>query len=153
MPTLTEDLRDNPTASLITIRCYPWVVNNTLLLGDASHGIVPFFGQGMNAGFEDCRILNELLETHNDNWQTVLPAFQQLRKPDTDAIAKLALDNFVEIREPGRWFFLRRKLKPGFMNFILRNGFRCIRWLRFMIPSVILKHTPRGKNKRRLWMK
>ena len=113
MPTLTEDLRDNPTSSLITIRCYPWVVNNTLLLGDASHGIVPFFGQGMNAGFEDCRILNQLLETHNDNWQTVLPAFQQLRKPDTDAIAKLALDNFVEMRDlvADADFLLRKKIE------------------------------------------
>src|SRR5688572_440063 len=75
MPTLAEDFRDNATSSLVTIQCFPWVRNNTLLMGDASHGIVPFFGQGMNAGFEDCRILNELLATHNDNWQDVLPYF------------------------------------------------------------------------------
>lgn len=99
MPTLQEDFRDNDTASLVTIRCFPWVRNNTLLMGDASHGIVPFFGQGMNAGFEDCRILNELLDTHNDDWEIVLSKFQEQRKPDTDAIAQLALDNFVEMRD------------------------------------------------------
>ncbi len=113
MPTLTEDLRDNPTSSLITIRCYPWTSNQTLVLGDASHAIVPFFGQGMNAGFEDCRILNQLLDEHNDDWQTVLPAFQQLRKPDADAIAQLALDNFVEMRDlvADADFHLRKKIE------------------------------------------
>jgi kynurenine 3-monooxygenase len=113
MPTLIEDLRDNPTSSLITIRCYPWVVHNTLLIGDASHGIVPFFGQGMNAGFEDCRILNQLLNEHNDDWTKVLPTFQKLRKPDTDAIAQLALDNFIEMRDlvADTDFLLRKKIE------------------------------------------
>lgn len=113
MPTLKEDLRDNPTSSLITIRCYPWAVNNTLLIGDASHGIVPFFGQGMNSGFEDCRILNQLLDTHNDDWEIVLPTFQKIRKPDTDAIAQLALDNFVEMRDlvADAEFLLRKKIE------------------------------------------
>lgn len=113
MPTLTEDLRDNPTSSLVTIRCYPWTVHNTLLIGDASHAIVPFFGQGMNAGFEDCRILNQLLDKHGDDWTAVLPAFQLLRKPDTDAIAQLALDNFVEMRDlvADADFLLRKKIE------------------------------------------
>lgn len=113
MPALTEDLRDNPTSSLITIRCYPWAAQKTLLLGDAAHGIVPFYGQGMNAGFEDCRILNQLLDKHNDDWETVLPAFQQIRKPDTDAIAQLALDNFVEMRDlvADADFLLRKKIE------------------------------------------
>ena len=113
MPTLTEDFRDNATSSLVTVRCFPWVRNNTLLLGDASHGIVPFFGQGMNAGFEDCRILNTLLDQHHDNWLSALTAFQQLRKPDTDAIAQLALDNFVEMRDlvADSDFILRKKIE------------------------------------------
>jgi kynurenine 3-monooxygenase len=113
MPTLLEDLRDNPTSSLVTIRCYPWIANKTLLIGDAAHGIVPFFGQGMNSGFEDCRILNEMLDMYKDDWDAVLPVFQKLRKPDTDAIAKLALDNFVEMRDlvADSDFLLRKKIE------------------------------------------
>lgn len=113
MPTVVEDFRDNPTSSLPTIRCYPWVRNKTLLVGDAAHGIVPFFGQGMNAGFEDCRILNQLLDSHQDNWDRVLSEFQEMRKPDADAIAQLALDNFVEMRDlvADADFLLRKKIE------------------------------------------
>lgn len=99
MPTLAEDFRDNPTSSLVTVRCSPWYKNHTLLIGDAAHGIVPFYGQGMNAGFEDCRVLNDLLNNHHDDWEAILPVFQQLRKPNADAIATLALDNFIEMRD------------------------------------------------------
>ena len=113
MPGLLEDLRDNPTSSLITIRCFPWTIHNTLLIGDAAHGIVPFYGQGMNAGFEDCRILNQLLDTHKDDWDIVLPAFQRTRKPDADAIAQLALENFIEMRDlvADADFLLRKKIE------------------------------------------
>ncbi len=113
MPGLLEDLRDNPTGSLVTIRCFPWALQNTLLIGDAAHGIVPFYGQGMNAGFEDCRILNQLLDAHKDDWNTVLPAFQQSRKPDADAIAQLALENFIEMRDlvADADFLLRKKIE------------------------------------------
>jgi len=113
MPGLLEDLRDNPTSSLITIRCFPWTIHNTLLIGDAAHGIVPFYGQGMNAGFEDCRILNQLLDTHKDDWNIVLPAFQRTRKPDADAIAQLALENFIEMRDlvADAEFLLRKKIE------------------------------------------
>lgn len=113
MPSLIEDFRDNATASLVTVRCYPWVRNRTLLIGDASHGIVPFFGQGMNAGFEDCRVLNELLDKHDDHWKATLAEFQALRKPDTDAIAQLALDNFIEMRDlvADADFQLRKKIE------------------------------------------
>lgn len=113
MPTLLEDLRDNPTSSLITIKCYPWAVRNTLLIGDAAHGIVPFFGQGMNAGFEDCRILDQLLDHYEADWNKTLLAFQKVRKPDTDAIAKLALDNFTEMRDlvGDDEFLLRKKIE------------------------------------------
>jgi len=113
MPSLIEDFRDNATASLVTVRCFPWVRNRTLLLGDAAHGIVPFFGQGMNAGFEDCRVLNELLDKHDDHWKATLAEFQALRKPDTDAIAQLALDNFIEMRDlvADADFLLRKKIE------------------------------------------
>jgi kynurenine 3-monooxygenase len=113
MPDLLEDFNHNPTSSLVTMQCYPWVRNNTLLIGDAAHAIVPFYGQGMNAGFEDCRILNQLLDDAKDDWKIALEEFQRQRKPDTDAIAKLALDNFIEMRdlvgEPE--FLLRKKIE------------------------------------------
>jgi kynurenine 3-monooxygenase len=113
MPTLTEDFKRNPTSSLVTMRCYPWVKNKTLLIGDAAHAVVPFYGQGMNAGFEDCRILNLLLDQQQDNWEKVLASFQTQRKPDTDAIAQLALDNFIEMRDlvADADFLLRKKIE------------------------------------------
>ncbi len=113
MPTLVEEFKNNPTSSLVTIRCYPWVRNKTLLIGDAAHGLVPFYGQGMNAGFEDCRVLNDLLNEHEDNWDAVLPAFQKLRKPDTDAISHLAVENFIEMRDlvADDDFLLRKKIE------------------------------------------
>jgi kynurenine 3-monooxygenase len=115
MPSLLHDFKKNPTSSLVTIKCFPWVRNRTLLIGDAAHGIVPFYGQGMNAGFEDCRILNNLLDEHADNWNEVLPLFQELRKPDTDAIAQLALDNFIEMRDlvADAEFLLRKKIEAN----------------------------------------
>jgi len=113
MPTLLEDYNANPTSSLVTMRCFPWAKNNMLLIGDAAHAIVPFFGQGMNAGFEDCRILNDLLNQWDDDWQQVLPAFQDERKKDCDAIARLALDNFIEMRDlvADADFLLRKKIE------------------------------------------
>lgn len=113
MPTLLDDFRKNPVSSLVTVRCWPWVKQNAFLIGDAAHGIVPFFGQGMNAGFEDCRVLNGLLDAHSDNWNSVLPEYQQLRKPDGDAIAQLALDNFIEMRDlvDDPAFILRKKIE------------------------------------------
>ena len=113
MPQLIEDYFKNPTSSLVTIRCFPWVQNNTFLIGDAAHGIVPFYGQGMNAGFEDCRILNELLDLHRDDWRITLSRFQQIRKEDSDAIAQLAFDNFIEMRDlvADPEFLLRKKIE------------------------------------------
>lgn len=113
MPEFLRDYKTNPTSSLVTIQCFPWIRNNTFLIGDAAHGIVPFYGQGMNAGFEDCRILNELLDRHGDQWPGVLKEFQQLRKEDTDSIAQLAFDNFVEMRDlvADPEFLLRKKIE------------------------------------------
>ncbi|MEX2232269.1 MAG: NAD(P)/FAD-dependent oxidoreductase [Cyclobacteriaceae bacterium] len=113
MPHLLDDFRSNPTSSLVTIKCFPWVRNKTFLIGDAAHGIVPFYGQGMNAGFEDCRILNGLLDKHEDQWSTALQAFQEIRKKDCDAIAQLAVDNFIEMRDlvADPEFLLRKKIE------------------------------------------
>lgn len=113
MPTLADDFEKNPTSSLVTIKCYPWVKNKTLLLGDASHAIVPFYGQGMNSGFEDCRILNDMLNQYNDDWSVVLKKFNEIRKADADAISDLALQNFVEMRDlvADKEFLLRKKIE------------------------------------------
>jgi len=100
MPTLQEDFFQNPTSSLAIIRCYPWSYKGkVMLIGDAAHAIVPFYGQGVNAGFEDCRVFAELLEQYQDDWATVLPIYQQMRKPNADAIADLAMRNFLEMRD------------------------------------------------------
>ncbi len=100
MPRLAEEFFTNPTGSLVTVRCYPWHAAGVLLLGDAAHAIVPFYGQGMNVGFEDCTVLDGLLDAHGDaDWPAVMAAFEQQRKPNADAMADLALYNFVEMRD------------------------------------------------------
>ncbi len=100
MPTLVEDFFANPIGNLGTIKCFPWNVGGkSLLIGDAAHAIVPFYGQGMNASFEDCRILNQLIGEHGTNWQKVFDEFCTIRKPNTDAIADMAEENFYEMRD------------------------------------------------------
>jgi kynurenine 3-monooxygenase len=99
MPRYEEEFFENPTSSLVTLRCSPWTKGSALLLGDSAHAIVPFYGQGMNACFEDCRLLNAALAEHEDEWVAAIKAFGSARKPDADAIADLALDNFVEMRD------------------------------------------------------
>jgi kynurenine 3-monooxygenase len=81
------------------MRCFPWVYKNTALIGDAAHALVPFYGQGMNCGFEDVRILDEILDSTNENWEAALDQYQHSRKPNADAIADLALYNYIEMRD------------------------------------------------------
>ena len=117
MPTLISDFKTNSTASLVTVKCFPWVFDNKIgLIGDAAHAIVPFYGQGMNCGFEDCVVLNELIEKHNDDWDIIFPEYEQLRKPDGDAIADLAIANFVEMRDKTAdpKFILQKKIEAKF---------------------------------------
>ncbi|NBX27449.1 MAG: FAD-dependent monooxygenase [Chitinophagia bacterium] len=100
MPTLLEDFTHNPTASLVTTRIFPWVYKNkSALIGDAAHAIVPFYGQGMNAGFEDCSVLMQCMDQCGDDWEAVLAQYQKLRKPNGDAVLQLALYNFIEMRD------------------------------------------------------
>jgi kynurenine 3-monooxygenase len=100
MPDLTESFFANPTGAMVTIKCFPWHVNGKLLLlGDAAHAIVPFFGQGMNCAFEDCTCLLELLDRNGPDWPRVFTEFEESRKANADAIADLALENFVEMRD------------------------------------------------------
>jgi kynurenine 3-monooxygenase len=95
MPNLIEEYTETPTNSLVTIKSSPWVKNNVFVVGDAAHAVVPFYGQGMICGFEDCYVLDNLLNKYADNWQLALEAFNKERKPDADAIAELALENFM----------------------------------------------------------
>ena len=113
MPTLLHDFRENPTSSLITVKCRPWQwQNRILLLGDAAHAIVPFYGQGMNAGFEDCTILDGMYERYDGDWSRIIPEFARTRAADGDAIAELAQRNFIEMRDlvGDPKFLLRKKI-------------------------------------------
>lgn len=111
LPNVLEDYFSNPVGSLVTIKCHPWHVQSKLLLvGDAAHAIVPFFGQGMNCAFEDCSVLNECIGRHEGDWNRVFMEFGELRKANTDAIADLAVENFIEMRDRvSDPKFLRRK--------------------------------------------
>jgi kynurenine 3-monooxygenase len=140
MPTLVEDYFANPASNLPTIRCFPWSYEDKLvLLGDAAHGIVPFYGQGMNCGFEDCVVLDKLIDKYISHpsptlptgergtrespplgggfrWGDVFREFETLRKPDGDAIAELAIENYVEMRDKvaDPKFLLQKKIEARF---------------------------------------
>ena len=116
MPDYVNEFFTNPTSSLVTVKCFPWIrEDHFALIGDAAHAIVPFFGQGMNCGFEDCRILDELIDRYNNDWKTILQEYQFSRKPDTDAIADLAINNFTEMRDKTAdpKFLLQKKIEAG----------------------------------------
>ncbi len=113
MPTLLEDYRRNPVGPLVTIRCQPWHHDGRVaLLGDAAHAVVPFLGQGMNAAFEDCTVLTQCLTRHGPMWAAALDEYERRRKGNTDTLADLAIDNFLEMRDrvSSRLFLWRKKL-------------------------------------------
>lgn len=117
MPTLLDDFMNNPVSSLVTVKCFPWTFDNKIgLIGDAAHAIVPFFGQGMNCGFEDCVVLNELIDKYKEDWSKIFPEYESLRKPDGDAIADLAIANFIEMRDKtaDKKFLLQKKIEARF---------------------------------------
>jgi kynurenine 3-monooxygenase len=112
MPTLLDDFFAHPTGNLLTIKCFPWNIGGkALLLGDASHAMVPFFGQGMNCCFEDCYYFDTLLEKYGADWEKIFTAFSTIRKENADAISDLAVENFVEMRDlvAHKDFILKKK--------------------------------------------
>lgn len=117
MPTLLNDFKENPTSSLGIIRCYPWTVyDKVMLIGDASHATVPFYGQGMNSGFEDCSVFNELMEEHGNNWDACFKAYELARKDNGDAIQDLSIHNFIVMRDKTAdpKFLLQKKIEKHF---------------------------------------
>lgn len=117
IPDLTQQFISNPTSSLVTTKCAPWYKDRTILMGDAAHAIVPFYGQGMNSGFEDVRLFTEMGERLNFDWDKVLTTFSKTRKKDADAISELALQNFTEMRDHvGDDEFLKRKTLEGLIQ-------------------------------------
>lgn len=121
MPTLAQDFRRNPTPSLLTIRCEPYnYQGKAVIIGDAAHAIVPFYGQGCNAAFEDCRLLAETMDRHGwEELQAALSEYSRTRKANADAIADLAIDHYEDMssRSAKSFFVLRRRLE------ILANRF------------------------------
>ena len=100
IPSIKDEFFNNPTGALGTVKCSPWMYQNkTILMGDAAHAIVPFYGQGMNASFEDVTVFDAILNEFEGNWEAVFKAYQTKRKKDTDAIADLAIDNYYEMRD------------------------------------------------------
>jgi kynurenine 3-monooxygenase len=100
MPQVADNYFSNPTGAMVTIKCSPWhSEGKVLMLGDAAHAIVPFFGQGINCGFEDCTCLMKLLGRHGADWSQIFHEFEAARKVNTDAIADMAVENFVEMRD------------------------------------------------------
>src|SRR6184192_995066 len=113
MPALLEDFKNNPTGSLVTIRCAPWSYKDKLaLVGDAAHAVVPFYGQGMNAAFEDCVVLDECLAEFPDNRERAFSKYFARRKENADALAALAIENFIEMRDKtaSKTFRAKKKL-------------------------------------------
>ena len=100
IPNIAQEFANNPTGALGTVKCSPWSYKNkTLIMGDAAHAVVPFYGQGMNASFEDVVVFDEILNQELGDWETVFKTYEKPRKEDTDAIADLAIDNYVEMRD------------------------------------------------------
>lgn len=97
---LEREYFTNPTGDLGTVKCFPWNAGDrALLLGDSAHAVVPFYGQGMNASFEDCRIFNDLIDEFGTDWLRLFERYSELRKVNTDAIADMAVENFYEMRD------------------------------------------------------
>jgi len=117
IPKLAEDFFKNPTSTLVTMKCFPWTFEDKVaLIGDACHAIVPFYGQGMNAGFEDITVLNELIQEHGNDWKTIFSEYQTQRKPNADAIAELSYRNFMEMstKTADDKFHLQKKIEKHF---------------------------------------
>ena len=116
---LAEDFFKNPTSAMVTMKCYPWTYwDKVALVGDSAHAIVPFYGQGMNAGFEDIYVLNEIIKEYEDDWEAIFQQYQKQRKPNADAIAELSYRNFIEMssKTADPKFLLQKKIEKRFAD-------------------------------------
>ena len=113
MPNLIENWHQHPLSSLAIIRCYPWTHGKTALIGDAAHATVPFYGQGMNAGFEDCTVLWNLMNKHQENWTAIFDEYQRTHKKNGDALQDLSLHNYHVMRDyvADPKFLLQKKIE------------------------------------------
>lgn len=117
MDDLLEDFFKNPTSAMVTMKCYPWTYwDKVALVGDSAHAVVPFYGQGMNAGFEDIYVLNQIIQQYGDDWEGIFQAYQKNRKPNADAIAELSYRNFIEMssKTADPKFLLQKKIEKHF---------------------------------------
>ena len=117
IPNLAEDFFKNPTSTLVTMKCFPWTYEDKIaLIGDACHAIVPFYGQGMNAGFEDITVLYEMILEYGEDWERIFSEYQKSRKPNADAIAELSYRNFMEMssKTADDKFLLQKKIEKWF---------------------------------------
>ncbi|MCB0402313.1 MAG: FAD-dependent monooxygenase [Flavobacteriales bacterium] len=116
MPDIADAWEDHPLSSLAIVRCYPWTHGKTALMGDAAHATVPFYGQGMNCGFEDCTVMWELMQQHGDDWDQIFREYQRLRKPDGDGVQDLSLHNYHVMRDyvADPKFLLQKKIEAHF---------------------------------------
>lgn len=138
MPTLVEDYFENPTSSLVMISCSPWNVEDRIcLLGDASHAIVPFYGQGMNSGFEDCSVFDDVFDLNEGDWDKTFNAFSKKRFPEAEAIKELALRNYIEMRDltADPSFVLQKKIERKF------NSLHPDKWIP-LYSQVTFSHIP-----------
>lgn len=115
-PNIVDIWHQHPLSSLAIIRCFPWTSGKLALMGDAAHATVPFYGQGMNAGFEDCSVMWELMQKHNEDWPTIFKEYEILRKPDGDAVQDLSLHNYHVMRDfvADPLFLLQKKIEKRF---------------------------------------
>jgi kynurenine 3-monooxygenase len=119
IPDLVHDFFKNPTSVLVTMKCFPWThLDKVALIGDACHAIVPFYGHGMNAGFEDITVLNQMMQKYGDDWTQIFTAYQESRKPNADAIAELSYRNFMEMstKTADNHFLLQKRIEKWFSD-------------------------------------
>ena len=138
MPHFREEYTTNPAAAMVIVKCFPWTFQDkVMLIGDAAHAIVPFYGQGMNCCFEDCFVFDELLQSHDGNWSELMRKYENSRKPNADAIAELALRNFIEMRDKvsDPTFLIQKKIEARFTE--LHPG----KWMP-LYSMVTFSHTP-----------
>jgi kynurenine 3-monooxygenase len=116
MPNIADAWGDHPLSSLAIMRCEPWAIGKTALMGDAAHATVPFYGQGMNSGFEDCTVLSDLMKKHNENWDLIFDEYNKTRKADGDAVQDLSIHNYYVMRDhvADPKFLLQKKIEAHF---------------------------------------